>query len=100
MHSEEHVTMSRRFTAIRLSGGTSHQHIIRLWWVDPASTQSDNDSRADLVSWIERGGSAYVEDSLDNRVSVGVVVPQVGEKYLRTHADGKWTDNLLALPQQ
>jgi hypothetical protein len=33
-----------------------------------------------------------------NRVNVGVVKPQGGQPYLRTHADGKWTNNLLNLP--
>ena len=32
-------------------------------------------------------------------VQVGVVHPQYGPPYLRTHADGVWTDNLLALPR-
>jgi uncharacterized protein DUF3892 len=35
-----------------------------------------------------------------NRVDVGVVTPTDGSKYLRTYADGKWTDNLLALPRR
>ena len=33
-----------------------------------------------------------------NRATVGVVDGPNGE-YLRTHADGKWNDNLLALPE-
>ena len=92
--------MSRQFTAIRLSGGTTHQHIVHLWWTEPSSGQTGDDTRARLVSWVENGGEAYVKDNAGNRVSVGVVKPAVGEKYLRTHADGKWTDNLLALPRR
>lgn len=92
--------MSIRFTAVRLSGGTTHQHIVRLWWSDPASGEIGDNSRAELVAWVEEGGKAYVEDTFGNRVDVGVVTPRVGDKYLRTHADGKWTDNLLALPRK
>nr|WP_314464360.1 DUF3892 domain-containing protein [uncultured Novosphingobium sp.] len=33
-----------------------------------------------------------------NRANIGVVNGQNG-KYLRTYADGKWNDNLLALPE-
>lgn len=97
---EEHIIVSIRFTAIRLSGGTTHQHITRLWWTNPSTSKTDDNSRAELAAWIEKGGKAYVEDRYGNRVDVGVVTPPVGEKYLRTHADGKWTDNLLALPRK
>jgi hypothetical protein len=34
------------------------------------------------------------------RVDDGVVTPAYGPKYLRTYADGRWTDNLLALPRK
>lgn len=33
------------------------------------------------------------------RAYIGVVRPSSGPPYLRTYADGKWTDNLLAQPQ-
>jgi hypothetical protein len=93
--------MSIRITAIRLSGGTSHEHIVHLWWTDPATNQSGDDSRSAIVSWIEtKAGQAYVNDGQGHRVSVLVVTPTRGEKYLRTYADGIWTDNLLALPKQ
>ncbi|MDT5039636.1 MAG: hypothetical protein QOE51_621 [Actinoplanes sp.] len=93
--------MSRRITAIRLSDGTTHQHIVRLWWTDPATNAVGDNSRAEIVSWIESGnGKAYVEDTRGNRVDVRVVNPAYGAKYLRTYADGIWTDNLLALPRR
>lgn len=93
--------MAIRFTAKRLSDGTSHQHIVRLWWVNPADGDQGDNTRAELVAWIEdKGGKAYVEDRFGNRVDVGVVTPAYGQKYLRSYADGVWTDNLLALPNK
>jgi len=93
--------MAIRITAIRLSGGTSHEHIIRLWWTNPASGKTGDNSRDEIVAWIEhKDGKAYVEDRQNHRVDVGVVTPKVGTKYLRTYADGVWTDNLLALPRK
>jgi len=93
--------VSIRITAIRLSGGTTHQHIVRLWWTNPANEKSGDNSRAELVSWIEtENGKAYVQDSRGNRADVGVVTPPHGPKYLRTYADRTWTDNLLALPRR
>lgn len=91
--------MAIRIVAIRLSGGTDHQHITRLWWEN--STKSGDNTRAEIVSWIEnQNGTAYVQDSGGHRVTVGVVTPAYGDKYLRTYADGRWTDNLLALPEK
>ncbi|MGH7485059.1 MAG: DUF3892 domain-containing protein, partial [bacterium] len=29
-----------------------------------------------------------------------IITPAQGPKYLRTYADGRWTDNLLALPRR
>ena len=93
--------MTVRITAIRLSGGVSHEHITDLWWTNPGSGQSGNSSRSQIVAWIENdNGKAYVEDSYGHRVDVRVVTPKYGSKYLRTYADGVWTDNLLALPRR
>jgi hypothetical protein len=93
--------MTIRITAIRLSGGERHEHIVRLWWTNPADGNSGDNSRAELVTWIEdKNGKAYVEDARSNRADVGVVKPASGPKYLRTHADGRWTNNLLALPRK
>lgn len=93
--------MAIRFTAIRLSGGNTHQHIVRLWWINPSTGKTGENTRAALVEWIEnQNGKAYVEDSGGHRVNVGVVTPSSGAKYLRTYADGRWTNNLLALPQK
>jgi hypothetical protein len=93
--------MTIRITAIRLSGGQGHEHIVRLWWTNPADSKTGDNTRAEIVSFIEdKHGKAYVEDIRGNRADVGVVTPRVGAKYLRTHADGKPTDNLLALPRK
>lgn len=93
--------MSINITAIRLSGGTTHQHIVRLWWTNPSTSATGDNSRSETVSWIEsKNGKAYVEDARGNRADVGVVKPAHGDKYLRTYADSVWTDNLLALPRR
>jgi hypothetical protein len=93
--------MAIKITDIRLEGGTGHEHIVHLWWTNPATGQNDNGTRASVVSWIEdKNGKAYTEDSQGNRADVKVVTPKSGEKYLRTFADGLWTDNLLALPRK
>jgi hypothetical protein len=93
--------VSIRITATRLSGGQGHEHIIRVWWINPADGKVGDNSRAEIVSWIEtQNGKAYVEDAAGNRADVHVVKPTYGEKYLQTYADGVPTNNLLALPRK
>jgi hypothetical protein len=101
LSQEGEAIVAIRITAVRLEGGNAHEHIVRLWWTDPATSRTGDNSRAELVSWMEtQHGKAYVEDAYGNRAEVGVVTPAHGVKYLRTHADGRWTDNLLALPRR
>ncbi|RFZ32246.1 hypothetical protein DAVIS_05393 [Mycobacterium marinum] len=92
--------MSIRITAIRLTGGNTHQHITKLWWTNPANATTGENTRAKIVSWIENeNGKAYVDQG-GHRADVLVVTPASGPRYLRTRSDGVWTDNLLALPRR
>ncbi len=84
-------------TAVHMEGGDNHEHIARVRWRNPADGQTGESSRAEMVDWIRnKHGDARVNDG-QNEVQVGVV--DANPPYLRTHADGKWTDNLLALPR-
>lgn len=53
-------------------------------------------TRAEVISLIERGVHSFHTLVRGNFGRVAVVNGAHG-KYLRTHADGKWNDNLLAL---
>ena len=93
--------MSITITAIRLSrNGSKHEHIIHLWWVGRENGLPGDGPRSEVVSFIERGGGAYVSDDYGHLVGVRVVDPAAGPKYVQTWADGIWTDNLLSLPQR
>jgi hypothetical protein len=51
------------------------------------------------VSWIDNHkGDAYV-GSGSQQVRVYTVHPAGGTPYVRTKADGVWTNNLLSLPE-
>ncbi|MBM7331363.1 DUF3892 domain-containing protein [Agrobacterium sp. S2] len=91
--------MSIRITAIRLSDTryNDHQHITEFRWTGYEDGNNGQSSKQQLVEWIDSGGRAYVESG-SGRVSVGVVKPSGGTPYLRTVANGTWTDNLLSLP--
>jgi hypothetical protein len=80
-----------------MSGGVTHEHIAEVQWVEHETGRQEWTSRAVMVDWIQnKGVRAYVGDGR-GWVAVGVVT--TNPPYLRTHADGRPTDNLLALPR-
>ncbi len=88
--------MSVYITARHMVGGTDHEHIASVKWENVDNSNTGESTRATMVDWIKnKGGKAYVKDG-GGKVGVGVV--EATPPYLRTHADGKWTNNLLALP--
>lgn len=92
--------MAVEITHIRMSeGGSTEAHIIRYKWREPNDGKVGDSDKPTMVDWIDnKNGSAYVGSGSD-RVQVGVVHPAQGQPYLRTYADEKWTNNLLALPR-
>lgn len=81
-------------TRVRLAGGNRHEHITHLEWMDGART--DVSTRAELVQWVKNGGDARVRAT---PTDVKVVVVDATPPYLRTVANGTYTDNLLSLPR-
>lgn len=68
-------------------------------WRNPSDATTGESSKAVMVAWIDdQSGKAYVGSGTD-QVQVGTVHPGHGAPYLRTYADGKWTNNLLSLPE-
>jgi copper oxidase (laccase) domain-containing protein len=85
-------------TQVRLATGrVGHEHITDVKWRNPSSGELGQSTRAAMVDWINEGGVAKVADFQGHDVSV--VVVNSSPPYIRTHADGVWTDNLLALPR-
>lgn len=58
-------------------------------------------SREQVIASIEaKTNTFYVIDPLSGKRSYIGVIRQIGKpSYLRTYADGVWTNNLLSLPQ-
>jgi hypothetical protein len=83
--------------AIRMSGGTTHQHITDLKWENTSTTSQGESSRQQVVDWLSIEGNQAIVRAPSRTVYVGVVRPAQSSAYLRTYADGVWTDNLLAL---
>jgi len=55
-------------------------------------------TRKQVIDSINARENSFYTSVNGNRATVGVVNGPNGQ-YLRTHADGKWNDNLLALPE-
>jgi len=55
-------------------------------------------TREQVIQSIEAKSNTFYTLVNGKRVNVGVSQGQKG-KYVRTHADGQWNDNLLALPE-
>ena len=84
-------------TEVHMSGGTGHEHIEAVKWFNPDNNAVNESTRETMVDWIKnKNGVATVKDGKD-AVAVGVVDAKT--PYIRTHANGKWSDNLLALPR-
>lgn len=85
-------------TAIRLSSGSAHEHVTDVRWRS-ASTAAGQSTRQVIVDWLTVSvtNQAVVADGADF-IHVAVVRPRDELPYIRTQADGSWTDNLLALP--
>ena len=81
-----------------MEGGSEHRHIAKVMWEEKVGSKTDTSTTAQMVDWIRnKGGEAFVKDSSNREVAVGWV--DETPPYLRTHADGVPTDNLLSLPE-
>ena len=88
--------MTVYITARHMIGGAKHEHIAEIKWENRTTKATGKSSRAEMVKWIKsESGDARVAKG-QSYVKVGVV--DAAPPYIRTYADGVWTDNLLALP--
>lgn len=94
--------MAVRITCIRKDGGNHqnpHEGITDFGWVNEQTRATGQTSRAGMVRFLdEQNGKAYVKEA-GSVAYVGTFTANSGIKYLRTYADGKWTNNLLSLPE-
>lgn len=90
--------MSVYVVAVHLSGGTRHEHIATVLWVNESTMKSGISTIAGMVGFIDGKNSVMVSDGA-TKTSVGVVRDGSKPPYIRSYADNKWTDNLLSLPR-
>lgn len=84
-----------RITHVRKANRlSSHEHITHVG-NSPAWTWT----RENVIASINAKENTFFVLTDGNRSNVGVVNESGKASYLRTHADGKWNDNLLSLPE-
>ena len=99
MTSTAPSTATVLITAVHLSsGGTRHEHITSIRWQMSQSSKTGSTSVPDMVTFIDDGNEVATWDGRSS-ATVGVVRPAGRPAYLRTFANGEWTDNLLHLPR-
>jgi len=83
-----------QITCVTMSySGREHEHITHV-----GNGKQWYDTVKNVIGFIKSGQHTfYVRDSYGRRANVGVVEPAGRPAYLRTYADGYYTDNLLAL---
>lgn len=92
--------MAYRITGIRKPGGASNTHeaISHYRWTEDGSNTSTITDRPTVVTWVDAGHHFYVSDGI-NVAYCDVRESSRGTRFLQTHSDNKWNDNLLALPE-
>lgn len=78
---------------------SSHEHITHVGGPRPDGTGRWKDTVANVVSFIESQVHRFYTSEGGAMAWVGVRISASGRKYLQTHADGVWRDNLLALKE-
>ena len=95
--------MAVRITCINKDNGyheNPHKSIEWLGWINEQTNKSGRSSRLDMYDFVSKqGGQAFVRDSHGNVAYVHGAVSATGNPYVRTASDGKWTNNLLSLPE-
>ena len=93
--------MALRVAGVHLSGGQGHEHITELEWHMDGDAELKRASRQAIVDWLESGAGnqAFTEPRFGGGQQIFVHSPYGAVKYLRTRANGVWSDNLLALPR-
>ena len=87
--------MTNYITAVHMTPPTAndHEHISHVKWSQPGRTYTY--TREEMIAFIKAGNAVYVQGPPDAQVEVVNTTPP----FLRTQADGRWTNNLLSLPR-
>jgi hypothetical protein len=75
-----------------------HESIQSVRWLEPTKGQSGESTVAEIVAFLADNTNVAQVAGPNGPSRVGVEAGANGRKWIRTHADGQWNNNLLALP--
>lgn len=81
------------------STGYAHEHIAEVEWRNTSDNNIGRSTTPNVVDFIDNKNGDVRVRSTGSDVQVGTVHQQGRASFIRTHANGVWTDNLLALPR-
>lgn len=90
-----------KITCINKDGGDHYdpnEGITYLGWINESTREVGRSTRMNIVRYLEAGDRAYTED-LHGKAWLVVKESRHGNKYVKTVADGRETNNLLNLPE-
>ena len=93
--------MAIRCTARTLApSGHGHEHIAGLYWQNDSTGKAGYSTRAQMVDFIKANGmrAVWCPDRAGGSGQWVHAATNGRVEYVQTFADGRWTDNLLALP--
>jgi hypothetical protein len=70
---------------------------VRYKWRNDATNATGDNDKPSMVAYVDEKNIVYVSNGTQ-RANVGAIHPAGSQAYLRTYADGTWTNNLLSLP--
>lgn len=76
-----------------------HERVTAVGGPKPDGSGRWKDTTENVVQFIESKQHRFYASEGGRTVWVGVRVSAAGNKFLQTHADGYWNDNLLALAE-
>lgn len=74
-----------------------HESIEFFGWTEDKTNKIGKASLSKMVEWLEQGIEAYVQDVRGNKAYLTIRTSINGNKFVQTHSDGNWNNNLLAL---
>ena len=94
--------MTVRITCINKDNGhhdDPHEAISHLGWLNEVTKSSGKATLQEMVDFLLDGGKAYVKDYLGNVAFLVVRVSRFGNRFVKTIADNRETNNLLSLKE-
>ena len=89
-----------RITCINKDNGDHydpHEAITHLGWTNESNGKTGKTDKAGMIKYLEDGHNAYVKDMYNRKAYLVNRISRYNNKYLKTVADGRETNNLLEL---